>query len=148
MFQTVAVIGAGLMGHGIAQVFALAGCTVRVYDTEARMLDSLRTRIRDNLTALGQDAGAAERVTPTSHLADAVGTVDFIVEAGPENLAVKQRLFADIEAHARPEAILASNTSVIPITQIMQGLKHRERALGTHWWNPPYLVPLVEVIRT
>lgn len=148
MFRNVAVIGAGLMGHGIAQVFALAGCTVHVYDTDTRMLDSLRARIRDNLAALGQDAGAAERVIPNSQLAEAVGAADFIVEAGPENLAIKRRLFADIEAQARPEAILASNTSVIPITQIMQGLKHRERALGTHWWNPPYLVPLVEVIRT
>ncbi|MFZ1882952.1 MAG: 3-hydroxyacyl-CoA dehydrogenase NAD-binding domain-containing protein, partial [Rhodoplanes sp.] len=65
-----------------------------------------------------------------------------------EDLPVKQALFADVEAVARPDAILASNTSVIPITAIMHGLRHRERALGTHWWNPPYLVPLVEVIGT
>ncbi len=69
-------------------------------------------------------------------------------EAGPENLTLKQQIFASIEAAAPPTAILASNTSVIPITQIMSGLKRGGRALGTHWWNPPYLVPLVEVIRT
>jgi len=65
-----------------------------------------------------------------------------------EDLPLKQKLFGEIEQHVRPDAILASNTSVIPITAIMQGLKGRERALGTHWWNPPFLVPLVEVIET
>jgi 3-hydroxybutyryl-CoA dehydrogenase len=65
-----------------------------------------------------------------------------------ENLALKQKLFAEIERRVRPDTILASNTSVIPITAIMQGLQRHERALGTHWWNPPFLVPLVEVIET
>jgi 3-hydroxybutyryl-CoA dehydrogenase len=65
-----------------------------------------------------------------------------------EDLSLKQKLFAEIEQHVRPNTILASNTSVIPITAIMGGLIHRERAVGTHWWNPPYLVPLVEVIGT
>src|SRR5262249_59906578 len=65
-----------------------------------------------------------------------------------EDLPLKQQLFVEIERHVRPDTILASNTSVIPITSIMQGLRDRSRALGTHWWNPPYLVPLVEVIGT
>ena len=65
-----------------------------------------------------------------------------------EDLPLKQKLFAEIERHVRPQTILASNTSVIPITKIMEGLRDRSRALGTHWWNPPYLVPLVEVIGT
>jgi 3-hydroxybutyryl-CoA dehydrogenase len=77
-----------------------------------------------------------------------VRDADFIVEAALEDLAVKQALFAEIEAAARPDAILASNTSVIPITAIMGALRDRSRALGTHWWNPPFLVPLVEVIGT
>ncbi len=71
-----------------------------------------------------------------------------MVEAVLEDLPLKQKLFAEIEKHVRPDTILASNTSVIPITKIMKGLKRRERALGTHWWNPPFLVPLVEVIET
>jgi 3-hydroxybutyryl-CoA dehydrogenase len=71
-----------------------------------------------------------------------------VVEAVSEDLPLKQKLFKEIEEHVRPDSILASNTSVIPITKIMQRLKKRERALGTHWWNPPYLVPLVEVIGT
>jgi 3-hydroxybutyryl-CoA dehydrogenase len=77
-----------------------------------------------------------------------VRDADYVVEAAPENLALKQKLFTDIEAVVRDDTVLASNTSVIPITDIMGGLKRRERALGTHWWNPPYLVPLVEVIGT
>ena len=75
-------------------------------------------------------------------------TPTIVVEAVLEDLPVKQKLFAEIERHARSDAILASNTSVIPITRIMEGLRTRARALGTHWWNPPYLVPLVEVIGT
>jgi 3-hydroxybutyryl-CoA dehydrogenase len=73
---------------------------------------------------------------------------DYVVEAVLEDLPLKQKLFVEIEKHVRPDTILASNTSVIPITKIMQGLQDRSRALGTHWWNPPYLVPLVEVIGT
>ncbi len=85
---------------------------------------------------------------PTADLAAAVRDADYVVEAALEDLALKQKLFGEIEQHVRPDTILASNTSVIPITSIMQGLSRRERALGTHWWNPPYLVPLVEVIGT
>jgi 3-hydroxybutyryl-CoA dehydrogenase len=77
-----------------------------------------------------------------------VRAADYVVEAVLEDLPLKQKLFGEIEKHVRPDTILASNTSVIPITSIMQGLQKRERALGTHWWNPPYLVPLVEVIET
>jgi 3-hydroxybutyryl-CoA dehydrogenase len=144
----ITIIGAGLMGHGIAQVFALAGHPVTVYDAVEASLKTVRDRIAANLRDLEQDVTAYERVTPTGDLAEGVREADYVVEAAPEDLALKQRLFADIERHVRPDTILASNTSVIPITQIMGGLKHRERALGTHWWNPPFLVPLVEVIGT
>jgi 3-hydroxybutyryl-CoA dehydrogenase len=144
----VTVVGAGLMGHGIAQVFALAGHQVSIYDAAAATLGAAKGRIAANLRDLGDDPAAVEQVTPHADLAAAVRDADYIVEAAPEDLAIKQKLFADIEAAARPDAILASNTSVIPITKIMQGLRRRARAIGTHWWNPPYLVPLVEVIGT
>ena len=144
----IAVIGAGLMGHGIAQVFALAGHDVTIYDSFAATLATAKERILTNLRDLGDDQNAVDRVTPEGDLAKAVRDADYVVEAVLEDLPLKQKLFAEIEQHARPDAILASNTSVIPITAIMQGLKRRERALGTHWWNPPYLVPLVEVIET
>ena len=144
----IAVVGAGLMGHGIAQVFALAGHGVTIYDAIVASLDTVKTRILTNLKDLGDDQKAVERVTPVSDLAQAVRDADYVVEAVLEDLPLKQKLFAEIESYVRPDTILASNTSVIPITRIMEGLKQRERALGTHWWNPPYLVPLVEVIET
>jgi 3-hydroxybutyryl-CoA dehydrogenase len=144
----IAVIGAGLMGHGIAQVFALAGHEVMVYDAVEASLKTVRDRIAANLRDIEADVTAYERVRPTGDLGEAVHEADYVVEAAPEDLALKQKLFAEIETHVRPNTILASNTSVIPITQIMQGLQHHERALGTHWWNPPFLVPLVEVIGT
>jgi 3-hydroxybutyryl-CoA dehydrogenase len=136
------------MGHGIAQVFALAGHDVTIYDSIAASLDTIKARILINLKDLGDDQKAVERVTPVSDLVQAVGNADYVVEAILEDLPLKQKLFAEIESYIRPDTILASNTSVIPITRIMEGLKQRERALGTHWWNPPYLVPLVEVIET
>ena len=144
----IAVVGAGLMGHGIAQVFALAGHDVTITDSHKPNLDTAKQRIATNLRDLGDDELAVERVTPIAALADCVRDADYVVEAVLEDMALKQKLFAEIESHVRPETILASNTSVMPITQIMQGLRHRERALGTHWWNPPFLVPLVEVIGT
>jgi 3-hydroxybutyryl-CoA dehydrogenase len=144
----IAVIGAGLMGHGIAQVFALAGHDVTIYDSVAASLDSAKARILANLKDLGDDQKAIERVTPIADLPKAVRDADYVVEAVLEDLPLKQKLFVEIEKYVRPDAILASNTSVIPITKIMQGLQKRERALGTHWWNPPFLVPLVEVIET
>jgi 3-hydroxybutyryl-CoA dehydrogenase len=144
----IAVIGAGLMGHGIAQVFALAGHDVSIQDSVAVNLDSAKARILANLRELGDDPSAVGRVRPTADLATAVRDVDYVVEAVLEDLPLKRKLFVEIEQHVRPQTILASNTSVIPITKIMEGLRDRSRALGTHWWNPPYLVPLVEVIGT
>ena len=136
------------MGHGIAQVFALAGHIVRVYDPEYKALASLRERIEKNLKDLNQDVTAASRVFPVEDLGECVSGADIVFEAGPENLAFKQKLFAQLEVMAPSTALLASNTSVIPITDIMKDVKTGHRAMGTHWWNPPYLVPLVEVIKT
>jgi 3-hydroxybutyryl-CoA dehydrogenase len=144
----IAVIGAGLMGHGIAQVFALAGHDVRIHDSMRDSLDSAISRIRTNLKDLGEEESAVERVHPCADLAAAVRDADYVVEAVLEDLPLKQKLFVEIEKHAPPAAIFASNTSVIPITKIMEPLRGRTRSLGTHWWNPPYLVPLVEVIGT
>ncbi len=144
----IAVVGAGLMGHGIAQVFALAGHDVTITDSHTPNLDTAKQRIATNLRDLGDDEKAVERVTPVAALADCVRDADYVVEAVLEDMPLKQKLFGEIEEYVRPDTILASNTSVMPITEIMQGLKNRARALGTHWWNPPFLVPLVEVIGT
>jgi 3-hydroxybutyryl-CoA dehydrogenase len=144
----IAVIGAGLMGAGIALVFAAAGHRVALFDALEGARATALPRIRDNLKAVGLDPIAADAITLHAQLAKAVADADFVIEAAPEDLALKQALFVEIEDAARPTAVLASNTSVIPITAIMARLRDKSRALGTHWWNPPYLVPLVEVIRT
>jgi 3-hydroxybutyryl-CoA dehydrogenase len=152
MKQPIAVIGAGLMGHGIAQVFAVAGHRVSVHDPNIEALRTLHERIARNLVDLGQDATAVAhvlaQVVAVQDLAPCVATADVVFEAGPEDLAFKRDLFAQLQALAPAHALLASNTSVIPISRIMQGLDSGDRAMGTHWWNPPYLVPLVEVIKT
>jgi len=144
----IAVVGAGLMGHGIAQVFALSGHDVAITDSHSPALGAAKQRIAANLRELGDDETAVERVRPVPDLADCVRDADFVVEAVLEDMPLKQKIFGEIEKHVRPDTILASNTSVMPITEIMGGLQRRERALGTHWWNPPFLVPLVEVIGT
>lgn len=146
--KVITVIGAGLMGHGIAQVFAVAGHNVKVYDNDNHALGSLREKIEKNLLDIGQRPTAALRVEPVDSLRAAVVDADIIFEAGPENLEWKRNLFQQLENIAPPQALLASNTSVLPINEIMAGLTTGHRAMGTHWWNPPYLIPLVEVIKS
>ncbi len=140
------MIGAGLMGHGIAQVFAVAGARVRVFDPSAEALRSLRPRVESNLEALGMSTEAAENVEPVSSVAAAAGGAEMVIEAAPEDLQLKRGIFAELAEVADGHAILASNTSVISIGEIAAGQAAANRIVGTHWWNPPYLVPLVEVI--
>jgi 3-hydroxybutyryl-CoA dehydrogenase len=144
----IAIIGAGLMGHGIAQVFAVAGHAVAVHDPVPEALASLHARIAGNLADLGQDPRAVDRVRAAASLADAVAGADVVIEAAPEKLPLKQDIFAELDRLAPRTALLSSNTSVIPIGKIAARVEHRDRVLGTHWWVPPYLVPLVEVIQT
>src|SRR5215831_11911113 len=103
----IAVIGAGLMGHGLAQVFALGGHDVTIYDSAAASLATVKDRIATNLRDLGDDARAIDRVRPTGDLKDCVRKADYVVEAVSEDLPLKQKLFAEIETHVRPNAILA-----------------------------------------
>lgn len=148
----VAVIGAGLMGHGIALTVARAGCEVAITDPVEAARGSVAARIADSLRLLGEAEpnieAALGRISVCASVAEAVAGAGIVFEAAPEKLALKQALFAEIEAFAPKEAILASNTSVMPITAIMCDLRDKGRALGTHWWNPPHIIPLVEVIRT
>lgn len=150
--RKIAVIGAGLMGHGIALTMARAGHPVTVHDPVEAARAAVRQRIADSLTLLGEHpetiALILGRISVSDTLAGAVSQAQAVFEAAPEKMALKQAIFAEVEAHAPDDAILASNTSVMPITQIMSGLTRKERALGTHWWNPPHLIPLVEVIKT
>jgi 3-hydroxybutyryl-CoA dehydrogenase len=146
--KRISILGGGLMGHGIALVFANAGHAVTITDPNAEVRGQVIDRIGAALDDLDQDRAALKRIAVVDTLETCVAGADWVIEAAPEDLALKQRIFADIERAAPPTAILASNTSVIPIGQIMARIEHKQRALGTHWWNPPYLVPLVEVIRT
>ncbi len=146
--KRIAVIGGGLMGHGIAQVFACAGHDVQITDPFAEARGKILERIAANLDSLDLDRTALSRVTVCDSLEETVTDADWVIEAAPEDLPLKQQIFEQIERAAPPNAVLASNTSVIPITQIMAKIARKARALGTHWWNPPYLVPLVEVVRT
>ncbi|MDJ0827698.1 MAG: 3-hydroxyacyl-CoA dehydrogenase family protein [Rhodobacter sp.] len=150
--RRVAVIGGGLMGHGIALTFARAGHDVAVQDPVPQMLQSVPARVAESLALLGADRAeidaALARITLCPTLPKAVSQADVVFEAAPEKLELKQAIFAEIEAHAPTEVILASNTSVIQISRIMCGLASRHRGLGTHWWNPPHMIPLVEVVKT
>ncbi len=152
MHRNIAVIGAGLMGHGIALTFARAGHTVCLFDPVSDVLASVKERVDASLTALGVEdterQQTLQNISCANSMKQAVVNATVVVEAAPEKLELKQKLFAEIEKHAPPDAILASNTSVIPITKIMQGLNGKHRAVGTHWWNPPHMIPLVEVVKT
>jgi 3-hydroxybutyryl-CoA dehydrogenase len=148
MMEKIAIIGAGLMGHGLAIVFAEAGHDVTITDPHQPTLDAVLSRIAETLKSIGKNLDATTRVRPIANLSEAVKDADIVIEAAPEKLPLKQDIFKQLEAAAKPEALLASNTSVIPIGQISEHVKSKHRVLGTHWWNPPYLVPLVEVIQT
>ena len=140
------------MGHGIALVMARAGHCVAITDPIAGARAALPERIRQSMGLMGHSeaeiAGTLERIEIFETTAGAVRRADVVFEAAPEKLDLKRAIFAEIEAHAPETCLLASNTSVMPITRIMQDLRLKGRALGTHWWNPPHMIPLVEVIRT
>lgn len=143
----IAVIGAGLMGHGIAQAFAVADHKVDIYDPDPDRREGVQDQVKANLRLIGADEVAGDLVTVHHALADAVAKAVVVIEAVPEDLSLKRQLFTEIEAAAPASALLASNTSAIPITSIMSVLRDRRRGMGTHWWNPPHLIPLVEVIQ-
>ena len=152
--RRVAVLGAGTMGHGIAEVFAMAGFEVRLMDISDEILKNALSRIRDSLERLGKRGELREgvnsimaRITTTTNLAAAVSDVDLLVEAVPENAELKRRVFREADEHAPPYAIFASNTSTIPITELSGATNRGSRFIGMHFMNPPPLMKLVEVVR-
>jgi 3-hydroxybutyryl-CoA dehydrogenase len=144
----IAVIGAGLMGHGIAYLFAAGGHEVRVQDPVAAARETLQQRLREICDLLGTDRAAADRVTAGESIEWAAKDAGIVIEAALEQLPLKRAIFAELERAAPADAILASNTSALPITRISEGLKTRHRMVGSHFWNPPHLVPLVEIVLT
>ncbi|ATE65461.1 3-hydroxyacyl-CoA dehydrogenase family protein [Rhizorhabdus dicambivorans] len=143
----IAIIGGGMMGAGIAQVFAAAGHEVFVHEPFEAVRTTLIERIGAGLAQVGDDPNLATNVVVTSDMAEAVRHAAFVTEAAPEKLLLKRSIFTQLIELAPRDAILASNSSVMPIGSITEGLPTAERMVGTHWWNPATLIPLVEVIQ-
>ena len=155
--KKIAVLGAGVMGVGIAQMFAAAGHEVKliyVYDdkTRSRPVETMTanlTILRDEgVIKTGDIQPILDRVSFTESLEEAAAFAQVIIECIVENLAVKQDYFQKLDALCPPSTILTTNTSAISVTEIAEKSVHKERIIGTHFWNPAYLIPLVEVINT
>ena len=154
MIKTVGVVGAGTMGHGIAQVFAQAGFDVRLVDVSRPMLDRAETQIRASLAKFVEKGklsvtdrdSALGRLRMTTALEDLVDA-DYVVEAIVENPEAKRDLFKRLDGMTAPETILASNTSSISITLLGAATKRADKVLGMHFMNPVPLMNLVELIR-
>jgi len=145
--QGAAIVGGGIMGGDVAIIFAAAGWSVHVMSPSEKTRAAIPARIEAGLGKLGAPAACAANVKTYARLADIDWqTIDFAVEAATEDLALKQRIFGELEALARPEIPLTSNTSNFPIGEIGRHLKTRSRVAGLHFFMPAHLVPLVEVV--
>ena len=150
----VAVIGAGTMGHGIAYVAAVAGCEVRITDARRAALPQALDRIEALLAsgvkrgklAADDHAAVRKRIRAESQIRAAVTDADVVIEAVVEDLAIKQRLFADVERAAPAGALLASNTSSLSIGEIASALTQPARLVGMHFFNPVHVMKLVEIV--
>ena len=150
-----AVIGTGVMGHGITEVYALNGYPVSLMDIKEEFLEKGLRRISAELTTQAENGfitdnqiqEALARITTTTSLKQAVEGCNFVTEVVTEDLKLKRKVFAEMEEHVPGDAILASNTSGLMITKIAQGLKRPDRVVGTHFSVPPHVVPGVEIIR-
>jgi 3-hydroxybutyryl-CoA dehydrogenase len=140
--ENVAIVGAGRMGTSIAYALAAAGHRVDVFDP----IEGARDLVPERLAAIEAQLGDPVAITVHDALAPAVAEADVVIEAGPEDLAAKRAIFAELVRAAPVWALLATNTSAIPIARIAAGLPTAGRILGTHFWNPPHLIPLVEVV--
>jgi len=154
--KKIAIIGGGNMGHGCAMVFAGAGYPVGLYSRRAETLEKAVVGMRSDLTFLAEQGlgktddveATMARVTTTQIMEEAATDADFVLECVAEDMALKQDTFQKLDQMCKPTAILATNTSVMSPTEIASKSQKRDRIIGTHWWNPPFLIPLVEVVQT
>ena len=154
-FRTAAVLGAGTMGHGIAQSLAMCGLDVRLFDIDDEAVERGRSRIAKNL-AKGVEKGKVAqadadatlaRLTLSTNRIEAAAGVDVVVEAVPEKIELKYEIFTELGRELGPEVLLTTNTSSLPITRIAKAAEHPERVTGMHFFNPVHIMKLVEVVR-
>ena len=150
--RSVLIVGAGTMGHGIAVCFVDAGWRVILVDPDDAALARARLSIASALDLFSRidgspdsrREGALKLLSTTVDMPDCVP--DFAIETVPEELELKRRVLREIESRAASDAVICSNTSALAISSLAEGMKHPERFLGTHFWNPPYILPCVEVV--
>jgi len=154
LVKNITVLGSGVMGHGIAQVSATAGYNVVLRDIKQEFLDKAMEKIKWSLDKLvskekiSKEDGESifSRITPIVDLAEAVKNAEMIIEVVPEIMELKKKVYAELDKVAGPEVIFASNTSTLPITEIANTTSRPEKFIGIHFFNPPQLMKLVEVI--
>lgn len=153
--KKVAVIGAGTMGHGIAQVLAMKGCQVSLLDINEEILKKAKQSIKWSLNKFvekrrirKEDAEAAlSRIKTTTSYEEAASDIDLAIEAVPENIELKKKVFAKLDEVAPSHAIIATNTSTLSVTEMGNATKRPDKAVGMHWFNPPQLMQLIEVVK-
>ncbi len=152
--NTITVLGAGNMGHGIAEVAAIAGYDVYMRDIKEEFVQNGYESIEWSLGKLAEQGqmseeeadAALDRVTPVVDMEKAVSSTDFLIEAVPEQMEIKKEVYGEVEQYAPEEAIFATNTSSLSITELSEVTERPERFCGMHFFNPPIRMPLVEVI--
>ncbi|TAK33683.1 MAG: 3-hydroxybutyryl-CoA dehydrogenase [Chloroflexota bacterium] len=153
--QNILVLGSGTMGNGIAQVCAQSGFDVALVDVSDEILERALSTIQSNLARmvksgkLSNDAvpQVLARIKPSSNLRAVAEQADLVIEAVPELMDLKKKIFAELDSVCRPDAILASNTSELSITSIASATKRPERVIGMHWFNPAPVMRLIEIVR-
>jgi 3-hydroxybutyryl-CoA dehydrogenase len=153
--KNIVVVGSGIMGHGIGQTFALGGYEVTLNDTSDALLNKALQQIRLNLNTFVEfgmttPEGAKEalsRIKTNRNLKEAAGESDFVVEALPELIDLKKRIFKELDEYCPLHTIIATNTSGLSLTEMASGIKREDQAIIAHWWNPPHIIPVVEVVK-
>lgn len=151
---TIAVLGSGTMGHGIAQAAIVAGFDVVLYDIRQEFVEKGTGRIQRSLAKRVEKGKFTEeqrqtilsRLKTATDLKEAAAPADFVIEAVPENLELKKNIFAELDRICRPDAILATNTSVLSVTAMAGATERKDQVIGTHFFNPAAVMKLVEVI--
>jgi len=155
MIRQIAVLGAGTMGHGIAETFALHGYPVKLYDVSEEMRAAvlhvmareLSFMAENGLTTMAEAETAVARITVLEDLYETVKDADYVIESAPEELTLKQELFREMDAYCKPDCILASNTSTLPLSRMTAMVSPSRQAytMVCHWYNPPHLMPIAEL---